>query len=303
MKNIFIILALLLFFQGGTFAEEPLKQAVELNIRTSNVQVFSENNKFGLKDEYDRIIVKPQYKKIIRLGESSWIVQYKNKFGLMDNSGNYLVPPKFSHTDRIIGRFVKFGNDSNFGLYDEKGKLILPHEYSKIDLLFGGMFLTYKNYKYGVVDFNGHTILENKFDDIYMPKFNIMRIQYNGQWYEIERLANSELTLPEDITTLETDKNFKVTSLITEPGVVSGYSVLTLTDYFIKLFSSISPAHEETIDELMLSQGAETVSIFIKLSWLPKYPFTYVKKYCSNLRNPNNGPLVDVRNDLKQKIK
>ena len=53
----------------------------------------------------------------------------------------------------------------------------------------------------------------------------------------------------------------------------------------------------------MLSQGAETVSIFIKLSWLPKYPFTYAKKYFSNLRNPNNGPLVDVRNELKQKIK
>ena len=111
------------------------------------------------------------------------------------------------------------------------------------------------------------------------------------------------MQLPEDITTVKTDKNFKVTNLITDTGAVSGYSVLTFTDYLIKVFSSISPAHEETIDELMLSQGAETVSIFIKLSWLPKYPYTYVRKYFSNLRNPNNGPLVDVRNDLKQKIK
>ena len=120
---------------------------------------------------------------------------------------------------------------------------------------------------------------------------------------EIERIASEELQLPEDITTVKTDKNFKVTNLITDTGAVSGYSVLTFTDYLIKVFSSISPAHEETIDELMLSQGAETVSIFIKLSWLPKYPYTYVRKYFSNLRNPNNGPLVDVRNELKQKIK
>ena len=222
---------------------------------------------------------------------------------MINSNGEYLVEPKYTHTERVLGRFAKFGNDSNYGLYDSEGSLILPHEYTKIDLLFGGMFLTYKDYKYGVVDFNGRTILENKFDDIYMPKPNIMRIKYEGEWYEIERIASEELQLPEDITTVKTDKNFKVTNLITDTGAVSGYSVLTFTDYLIKVFSSISPAHEETIDELMLSQGAETVSIFIKLSWLPKYPYTYVRKYFSNLRNPNNGPLVDVRNELKQKIK
>ena len=84
---------------------------------------------------------------------------------------------------------------------------------------------------------------------------------------------------------------------------MTGYSVLTFSDYLIKIFSSISPAHEDTIDELMLSQGAETVSIFVKLSWLPKYPITYVKKYYQNVRNPNNGPLSNVRRELKNQIK
>ncbi|CCY63016.1 kWG Leptospira repeat protein [Clostridium sp. CAG:967] len=292
MKKFLLILSFILLLQNSAYSADG-----------QSVQVFSEKNLFGLKDASGNVTVRPEYKKLIRLGKSSYIVQKKNRFGMIDSAGNYLVEPKYTHTERVLGRYAKFGNDSNYGLYDAEGKMILPHEYTKIDLLFGGMFLTYKDYKYGVVDFNGRTILENKFDDIYMPKANIMRIKYEGEWYEIERIASEELQLPEDITTVKTDKNFKVTNLITDTGAVSGYSVLTFTDYLIKVFSSISPAHEETIDELMLSQGAETVSIFIKLSWLPKYPFTYAKKYFSNLRNPNNGPLVDVRNELKQKIK
>ena len=52
----------------------------------------------------------------------------------------------------------------------------------------------------------------------------------------------------------------------------------------------------------MLSQGAETVNIFIKFTWLPMYPVTFAKKYYHNLRTPNNGPLNDVRNELKQKM-
>lgn len=292
MKKLLLILSVILLLQNSAYTAE-----------SQTMQVFSEKNLFGLKDASGNVTVQPEYKKLIKLGKSSYIVQKKNRFGMIDSYGNYLVEPKYTHTERVLGKYAKFGNDSNYGLYNADGQMILPHEYSKIDLLFGGMFLTYKNYKYGVVDFSGRTILENKFDDIYMPKSNIMRIKYEGEWYEIERIASEELQLPEDITSVKTDKNFKVTNLITDTGAVSGYSVLTFTDYLIKVFSSISPAHEETIDELMLSQGAETVSIFIKLSWLPKYPFTYAKKYFSNLRNPYNGPLVDVRNELKQKIK
>ena len=53
----------------------------------------------------------------------------------------------------------------------------------------------------------------------------------------------------------------------------------------------------------MLSQGAETVSILIKLTWLPRYPFTYARNYYKYVRNPNNGPLAEIRNKLKKKFK
>ena len=69
------------------------------------------------------------------------------------------------------------------------------------------------------------------------------------------------------------------------------------------MLSSISPAHEQTIDDLMFSQGADTVNIIIKCSWIPKYPFTYAKNYFRTVKNPYNGPFAGVRTELKKHIK
>ncbi len=273
-----------------------------LPVFADGVKVYSEKNKFGLQDVQGNQITLPQYQKLIRLGDEGWIAQYKSKFGIINNDGKVLIPMKYRHVDRLTSRYVKLGNDNDFAVYDEFGNTIVKPEYSSVSMLFGGMFLTKKDYKYGIVDRNGKIILENKFDDIYMPKPNIMRIQYNGQWYEIEQIRNAEIELPEDIKTVKDDDNFKVTAFIKDPVAASGYSAVTFTDYFIKLFSSISPSHEDTIDELMLSKGADTVSILMKMTWLPKYPFTFAKKYYQNVRTPNNGPLTNVKYHLKQKI-
>ena len=295
MKKLLIFISLIVLFQNLNIAvnagEVPL--------------VFTEDNKtFGLKNVNNTVIVEPVYKKMIKLGDSAFIIMNKkNKYGLMDLSGNILIEPKYRHVDRVLGKYAKLGNTSDYGLYDETGKAIIPPEYDSLDLLFGGMILTYKNYHYGVSDFSGKVLLDNLFEDIYMPKPNIMRLKYQGQWYEIEQVSADTLTLPEDINTIKTNENFKVTNLVSNTGVVSGYSVLTFTDYLIKVFSSISPAHEATIDELMLSQGADTVNILLKFTWLPKYPFTYAKNYYRTIRNPNNGPLSDVRTNLIRQIK
>ena len=273
------------------------------NISVAATEIYSEENKFGLKDSSGEIITKAQYNKLIRLGDNAFIAQKKSKFGIIDTKGEILVPLKYRHTERVLGKYAKLGNYGDFGLYDSTGFAVIPPVYDSIDLLFGGMLLTYKNYKYGVSDFNGKVIFDNIFDDLYMPKPNIMRIEYNGQWYEIEQVSSDTLKLPDDVKTVKDNENFKVSNIVVNTGVASGYSVLTFSDYLIKLFSSISPAHEDTIDQFMLSQGAETVSILIKLTWLPRYPFTYARNYYKYVRNPNNGPLAEIRNKLKKKFK
>lgn len=293
----FLLTALLLLSTSAAYGlEEP---AVVPPV------TFSQNELWGLKDTQGEVVVDAVYKKLIPLGKTSWIVQNKkNKYGLIDNNGNVLVPIKYNHADRLVSKFAKFGNSNDYGIYDEEGKNIVKPEFSKIDILYGQMFLTYKNYKYGIVGYDGQTILENEYDDIYMPKPNVMRIRHEGKWYELEQVKAETLTLPADAKSHMTDNNgINVYKIVNNTGVMSGYSVLTFSDYVLKIFSSISPAHEDTIDELMLSQGADTVSIFMKLTWLPKYPFVYARKYYENVRNPNNGPLSEIRQELKLQIK
>ena len=273
-------------------------------LTNSDVVTFSQDTKWGLQDKNGNTVVEPIYKKLIRVGNHSWIAQNKkSKFGLINSDGEILVPIKYAHADRVVNRFAKFGNYSDYGIYDEFGNIIVEPKYRKIDILYGQMFLTYKDYKYGITGYDGRVILDNKFDDIYMPKPNVMRIQYNGMWYELEQVNADTLTLPAETRTMTTKEDFDLKNIVVTTGAVSGYSVLTFSDYVIKMISSISPAHEETIDELMLSQGADTINIWMKLTWLPKYPFVFSRKYYENVRNPNNGPLKNVRNELKQQIK
>ena len=301
MKRFLVILGCLLLTNNMNIAQE----IEQTKISGRDLTTFSQNERWGFKDKNGNIIVEPIYKKLIRLGDSSWIVQNKrNKFGLIDNCGNVIVPIKYNHADRLVTKFAKFGNTYDYGVYDEYGNTIVEPKFSKIDILYGKMFLTYKNYKYGIVGFDGKTILENEFEDIYMPKPNVMRIKYQGRWIELEQVNADTLTLPADAKhNLATKEDLDLRNIVVNTGVVSGYSVLTFSDYVIKLFSSISPAHEDTVDELMLSQGADIMNIFMKLTWLPKYPFVYVRKYYENVRNPNNGPLTDIRDELKQQIK
>ncbi len=285
MKKLALLVCLLLISQNFAF---------------SRPTVFNEEGKFGLKNESGQVIVDAKYKKMIALGESGWIIQYRNKFGIMNDNGDIIVEPKYSRADRVLGRFAKLTKGDKNGIFDEKGFEVLPVEYSSIDLLYGGMFLTCKNYKYGVTDLNGQVILDNIFDDIYMPKPHLMVIVYNGNKYEIEGVKGTELTLPFD--KLADSSNFQITEIISNPATATGYYGVTATNYFLKIFSSISPAYEDTIDELMFLQGADAANTIIKFSWIPKFPFVYVRKYYQNLVAPNNGPLSGVKNDLKRQL-
>lgn len=287
MKKLALLILLMTIFQSSALCA-PI--------------VYSENGQFGLKDNDGTVITEADYKKLIRLGESGWIIQKGAKFGIMNDDGKIVVEPKYNRADRILRKFAKLRRGDKVGLFDEKGFVILPAEYSSIDLLFGGMLLTCKNYKYGVTDFNGQPILDNIFDDIYMPKPNVMVLTYNGQQYSIEGVSATEMVLPLDITTIESNENFKITELIQNPVATTGYYSISATNYFLKIFSSISPAYEQTIDELMFSQGADAAGVIMKFTWLPRFPFVYVKKYCQNLVAPNNGPLSGVKTNLKKQL-
>lgn len=286
MKRVALLSLLFIFLANHTFAATT---------------VFSQNELFGLKDAQNNIIVTPKYKKLIRLGESAWVMQNKNKFGIINNNGEVLVEPKYTKAERVLSKYVKLGVGNKLGLFDEMGFAVLPVEYTSIDLLYGGMLLTCKNYKYGICDYNGQVILDNIFDDIYMPKPNVMVIEYHGQTYQVTgcELNKDELTLSFN----QQNSNITITEVIANPLAATGYYGVSATDYILKIFSSLSPAYEQSIDELMFSKGADAAPIIMKFTWLPKFPIVYLKNYFQTLITPNNGPLSNIKKNLKKSIK
>ena len=98
------------------------------NVSFARPTVFSEDGNFGLKNEQGETIVDAKYKKLIRLGESSWIMQSGSKFGIIDDSGTVLVDAKYSKADRILGKFAKFakGDKVKTNGVANNGKINVP---------------------------------------------------------------------------------------------------------------------------------------------------------------------------------
>ena len=280
----FILLIICLFITGL------------LNVNSASV-VYNDNGKFGLKNENGDIIKKAEYKKMIKLGDGAWIYQDGTKFGIIREDGYIVVKPIYNQAERILGKYAKFRKGDKYGIYDEMGFEILPVEFSSIDLLYGGMFVTCKNYLYGATDLNGQIILDNIFDDIYTPEVNKLIIVYQGKQLTIEKEKDAPFTEPfntQDVYNYVESSDYEIDAI-----TATGYYSVTLTDYILKLFSSISPAYEQTIDELVYSQGADTVNVLMKFTWLPKFPFVYAKKYFNNIIEPYNGPLGDIKRNIK----
>lgn len=290
MKKNLLVLFLLLMLCPCVFATDEVKQPVK---------TYSVKNKFGLKSG-DTEVTKAEYTKLIRLGDSAYIAQKRGKYGIIDYNGQVLIPLKYRWADRVSQNLVILGTNNDYGMYDESGRAIVPPEYSLVKRISKDFFLTRSNYKYGLVDMSGRVILQNKFDQIFIPDQKTLVIQYKGEWYKLDVVQTDKMEF--EIKRSQEDDDNTITELIVKTGAISGYSVVTFTDYVLKLFSSLSPAYEATIDELMFAKGADAVSVIMKFSWLPKMPLTFLKNYYKNIRNKESDILAPAKNYLEKRI-
>ncbi|OLA94327.1 MAG: hypothetical protein BHW64_04315 [Candidatus Melainabacteria bacterium LEY3_CP_29_8] len=169
MKKFLLFISLILLFPNIVYADVKTG-----NITKSNeMKIYTDNNKvFGIKrQDNDEIIIQPEYKKIIRLGDSSFIVQKRNKFGLIDLNGN--IKNKFEYKD--VNYLANDINDSNGKIltlryytddwkneyvdaYDlSTGKKILQ-KYNDINTDDGKWFIAQKDGTLYLINSNGENI-------------------------------------------------------------------------------------------------------------------------------------------------
>ena len=210
----------------------------------AEVSLFSENKKFGLKNELGDTIVPAKYKKLVRLGEKSWIMQSGTKFGIINDNGDVVAEPIYNQAERLLNKYVKFRKGSNYCLLDENGNDVIGNSdnsisvemFSSIDLLYGGFIVTSKNHKYGLRSFNGVIRLDNIFDDIYMTDKNTMVIVYGNKSMEFKKNAddtNQDFSFEfEDLQ----KEDLSLSDIKNSPFATTGYYGVTLTDYILKFF-------------------------------------------------------------------
>ena len=221
------------------------------------------------------------------LYEDNHLLVVEKKVGVLSQSDGSNTPDMLT----ILKRYLK-------EKYHKPGNVYLGLVH-RLDKNVGGVMVFAKTSK--AARRLSEQIRNRKFKKTYLAICKGI-IKSDGEWFEVERIAENEIELPQNQEQVRVKDGIKITHLVAATGAASGYSVVTATDYTLKIFSSLSTAYEQTIDELMLSQGAETVNIFMKLGWLPRFPIVYAQKYYQNIRNPYNGPLTDIKSDLKKKI-
>jgi hypothetical protein len=111
------------------------------------VEIFEENNKFGLKLE-DRVILSPIYDEIFGFGENEIysVIQNGDKYGYINTNGNLIIPliyddaydfnvnynwDKKSQINIKTYRAI-IQNKGKYGVIDEKNNIILPSIYDDI---------------------------------------------------------------------------------------------------------------------------------------------------------------------------
>lgn len=125
-------------------------------------------------------------------------------------------------------------------------------------------------------------------------------MQYQGEWYKLSVVKEDGINF--EVKSSDDEDGNTIGEMVIKTTAASGYTVLTFTDYVLKLFSSLSPAYEATIDELMFAKGGDAVSVIMNFTWLPKLPFTYLKNYYKSIRRQDSDVLSQPRNYLRKKL-
>jgi hypothetical protein len=125
---------------------------------------FKENNKYGLMDDNNNIIIHPKYDYLSNFYNGFATYKLENKWGFIDTNGNEIVPPKYDDLWDFENGFAIYKLNEKWGFVDENGnKLTKPlfdfygvyYVSNHSNNIFWGKYnMIFKNYYYICIKFN-----------------------------------------------------------------------------------------------------------------------------------------------------
>lgn len=267
-----------------------------LNMKTmtnNNYHIFVENDKLGLKDPQNRIVLFAVYEAIDFTDVNTPVrVRRDGKWGLVDFRGNTIVEPAYSFMYSPCNGRIAVEKDNKWGFLDYKGKVVIPliyddaESFSCTEDCFGvPSTWVKKENKYGAINDKGEVIIPFEYDNADLLKgYAIVEkdkdygvVNFNNELIvplgdnDIEFLDNDIVSLGNasfcGAVNLTTREKYECDMGISEYGFTNGYAVvdhgstMNIIDRQFKL--QLPEWHDDIV---LLDKG--TVLICDKDSWL-----------------------------------
>lgn len=253
----------------------------------NNYHIFVENDKLGLKDPQNRIVLFAVYEAIDFTDVNTPVrVRRDGKWGLVDFRGNTIVEPAYSFMYSPCNGRIAVEKDNKWGFLDYKGKVVIPliyddaESFSCTEDCFGvPSTWVKKENKYGAINDKGEVIIPFEYDNADLLKgYAIVEkdkdygvVNFNNELIvplgdnDIEFLDNDIVSLGNDsfcgAVNLTTREKYECDMGISEYGFTNGYAVvdhgstMNIIDRQFKL--QLPEWHDEIV---MLEKGQVLIS-------------------------------------------
>lgn len=168
-------------------------------VNHSEAHIFKDNNKYGLKDYQNKIIVEAIYDYIYWFSEHGHSILINNeKYGIINTIGEIIIPTEWDYIEQLddknYHRFIAVKNSAVGLIYLQSNTEILPTIYSKVECFPNGYVQVLKDQKYTVLDRSLNVIFGNselpfqyyQYDFLYVLKEKSPRAEfYSGQGHAL----------------------------------------------------------------------------------------------------------------------
>lgn len=151
---------------------------MSLSIFAQSVHIFENKNKYGLKDENDKIILKASFEYMQPIGKNFIQLKKNGKFGVATKTGRILVPFVYDDIQDFEDYAFWVKVNDKWGIINQRNVPILPLEYKTYEKVtdYAYCVCDFTNKK-GIVNTLGEITIPIKFDDISTFSKNLLLVK------------------------------------------------------------------------------------------------------------------------------
>jgi len=122
--------------------------------------------KWGIAAEDKRIIIKPNYDKIMFIDTKTYMVKKSGKWGIINNFDQVMIPIDYSEFDFRPDGYFFAAKNGKWGVVSLKQGVLLPSKYDDLMVLPNKTFLVQRKGKIGVVGAGDRVIVPIEYSDV-----------------------------------------------------------------------------------------------------------------------------------------